>query len=77
MIKLTTADNEYVWVNRDRVVLIAQAKSANGGGPPVPVLGVSMLQLAGAPMPIVIKGSPDEIAVKLRMDNGAGSLLSA
>lgn len=76
MIKLTTADNEYVWINRDRVVLVAQAKSANGGGPPVPVLGVSLVQLAGAPMPIVIKGSPEELAVKLEKGNG-GSLFTA
>lgn len=76
MIKLTTADNEYVWVNQERIVLITQAKSANSGGPPVPVLGVSLVVLVGAPAPLVIKGSPEELAVKLEKGNG-GSLFTA
>lgn len=76
MIKLTTADNEYVWISKARVVLIAQAKSANSGGPPVPVLGVSLVVVAGAPAPLVVKGTPDEVAVMLENGNG-GSLFSA
>lgn len=79
MIKLTTANDEYVWVSRDRIVLIEQAKSKpTTGGPPLPVLGVSVVIIDGAPFPLVVKGAPETIAnLLVGGDSGRSSLFSA
>lgn len=68
MIKLKTSDGETIWVAPDKVTVLSSVKSQRpGDGPPVVMLGLTMLMMAGAP-PIVVKGSPDEIA--MRLDNG-------
>jgi hypothetical protein len=68
MIKLKTSEGETIWVAPDKVVVLSAVKSqGQGGGPPVVMLGLTMLIMAGAP-PVVVKGSPDEIAT--RLDNG-------
>ncbi len=67
MIKLKTSDGETIWVSRDKVVILSAVKSQSQGGPPVVMLGLTMIVMAGVP-PVVVKGSPDEIAI--RLDNG-------
>ena len=67
MIKLKTSEGETIWVAPDRVTVLSAVKSQAQGGPPVVMLGLTMLIMAGAP-PVIVKGSPDEIAV--RLDNG-------
>jgi hypothetical protein len=67
MIKLKTSDGEMIWIAPDKIVFLSAVKSQSQGGPPVVMLGLTMIVMAGVP-PVIVRGSPDEIAV--RLDNG-------
>jgi uncharacterized protein YlzI (FlbEa/FlbD family) len=68
MIELTTVDGAKVWIAAAHVVAVTQAKSQDRGGPPVPVLGVSMLIVAGGGPPLIVKGTPEEISNRVTND---------
>lgn len=77
MIEFVTVDGDHVWVAREKIIMVTGAKTQQGGGPPVPVVGVAMIAVAGVP-PLVVKGSPDEIAIKVEIgDGGRSPLFSA
>ena len=64
MIELVTMDGEHIWVAWDKVILLAGVVAKRETGPPVPVLGATMVMLQGAP-PITVRGGPAEIRDKL------------
>lgn len=76
MIKFETIDGDKVWVAKDKIVLVTQAKERNAAAGAMPVLGVSIIDILGL-APLVVKRPPDEVALKIEIGGDGRSDFSA
>ena len=73
MIEFVTVDGDHVWVSRDKIVMVAGAKTkGDAGGPAVPAIGISMIIVAGSP-PLVVQGAPRDNVIKVETGDGSSS----
>jgi hypothetical protein len=75
MIEFETVDGDRVWVHQGRVLLVTQAM-VKEGGKPMPMLGCSMVNVAGL-APLFVKGNPADVVLKIEVGDAGSSRFSA